>query len=75
VADRTDDRNRFFYYEQRLAVGWQRKLADHVGIDLSSGYAFDRRYFTSDTGFALTGTDLVKVENTPFVSLRIHVRF
>ncbi len=75
LADRTDDSDRFFYYEQRLAIGWQRKLADHVGIDLSSGYAFDRRYFTSDTGFSLTGTDLVKVENTPFVSLRIHVRF
>jgi hypothetical protein len=75
LADRADSSDRFYYYEQRLAVGWQRKLADHVGIDLSSGYAFDRRYFTNDTGFSLTGTDLVKVGNTPFVALRIHVRF
>jgi len=75
LADRTDSSDRFFYYEQRVAVGWQRKLAEHVGIDLASGYAFDRRYFTSDTGFSLTGTDLVKVGNTPFISLRIHVRF
>lgn len=48
LSDRTNDRDRFFSYDKRLLVGMRSKLGDHLAIDLSTGYACDRFYFTGE---------------------------
>lgn len=47
-ADRTDRDGRPFYYEKRLAAGCQWRTGEHLTLDLSRGYAFDRIFFEGE---------------------------
>ena len=60
LAERPEDRDRFYYYEKRLSAGLQWKVYEQIALDLSSGYCFDRYYFQGH-GFELTGPDRVDV--------------
>jgi hypothetical protein len=45
LSDRSDDRERLFYYEMSLLGGVRYQLSDRVFAELGAGYAFDRYYF------------------------------
>jgi hypothetical protein len=75
LVDRPEEKDRFFYYEKRASAGLQFKLPQHVTLDCSAGYAFDRYYFEG-TSFSLTGsTDRVDVGAGPFVAAQLRARF
>jgi hypothetical protein len=74
LADRPDVNDRFFYYDQRLTGGIQFNANKHLGLDLSSGYVFNRFYFEgrqlSDSHF-----NRIDVGDGPFLSLQCHLRW
>jgi hypothetical protein len=73
LADRTDSRERFLYYDMRVTGGFQANLGAW-SLDLSSGYAFDR-YYTQARQASLNGQDRVDVGAGPFLSLGVRLRW
>ena len=74
LADRTDNQQRFFYYDQRVTGGVKCQFGPHCAVDLSSGYAFNRYYFDGDT-FSDRNTNRIDVADSPFLSLMFEWRF
>lgn len=74
LADREDDRDRFYYYEKRLSAGVRWKAWEHVAVDLSSGFAFDRYYFEG-RDFSLTSSNRLNVGNSPFIALQVEAKY
>ena len=72
-ADRQDDKDRLFYYEKQISAGIEAFLNQHVSLDLSAGYAFDRFYFEGRT-YADRDHNRVSIGNGPFVMLRLGAR-
>lgn len=48
LADRVDDRERTYIFDQRLMLGAQRELARGWKLDLSAAYVFDRQIFQAE---------------------------
>jgi hypothetical protein len=46
LDDRQDRKERLFSYDKRLSVGVKTKVLKHLAVDLSTGYLFDRYFFT-----------------------------
>ena len=74
LADRTDDKARLFYYDKRVTAGVQGHLAEHVTLDLSGGYSFDRFYFEGRR-ISDSHDNRVDVADGPFVAVRVEVRY
>ena len=45
LSDRTEDRERTYFFDQRLSVGLQRSLGPRWNLELSTSYVFDRHVF------------------------------
>ncbi|MEI8348416.1 MAG: hypothetical protein WCG27_13185 [Pseudomonadota bacterium] len=45
VAERTDRWQRLFFDEKKVSLGVKGPVNDWMALDLSAGYAFDRRFF------------------------------
>jgi hypothetical protein len=73
-VDRPVSQDHLFYYEKRLAAGYLWWFRPNVGLELASGYAFDR-YFTETDGFNLVGINTVRIGSGPFISAQLDVRF
>jgi hypothetical protein len=71
---REDDRDRFFYYENRASLGLLYTLGPRTNLDLSGGYAFDRRYFEGQSQ-SDSGNNRVEVENGPYMALKLLFRY
>jgi len=70
LADRLHRRDRFFQFEQQIAVGLSRSLPAGFSLDLSAAYLWDRRFFHS-SDFDLRSDDLIKVDPTVSYSLQL----
>ncbi len=75
LANRPDERDRFFYYDKRVTVGLQipaRSL--NAVFDLSGGYSFDRFYFE---GRNINNRSFNRIDlgDGPFAALRVDIRF
>ena len=73
-AERLDERERLFYYDKRLTAGMQVVLSQHVSLDLSGGYDFDRFYFEGKR-FTDRGHNRLDLGEAPYAALRIDIRF
>lgn len=51
LADRTDDEERLYEFDQRLLIGSRWNIAPTWVVDLSAGYLFSRSYFVGDSFF------------------------
>jgi hypothetical protein len=74
LADRANEDERFFYYDDRLSSGIQYIFSHNCLMELSSGYVFDRYYFQG-TSFTDQGYDHLKIDPGAFVALRFQARF
>ena len=74
LAERLDERDRFFYYDTRASAGVQWRLARGWSLDLAGGYVFDRFYFEG-ISFSDRNHNRVDVGDGPFVSLRLGCKF
>lgn len=75
LADRPDDKDRFFYYYKRVSAGVLYRLGPSASMDFSSGFEFDREYFESQHSTSGSGFNRVDVGNGPFIALRFQWRF
>ena len=48
LADRLDDQERTYLFDQRLTLGVQRELGRGWSLDLSAAYVFDRQIFQAE---------------------------
>ena len=74
LHDRADDHERLFYYDKRLSVGLQTTLLNHVLVDLSAGYLFDRFYFTGEN-FSDSDHDRLDIGDGLFLSLQASLKW
>jgi hypothetical protein len=74
LAERQDNRDRFFYYDDRFTVGWQWVLRPRCSLDLFGGYVFDRYYFE---GRKLNdrNDNRIDVGSGPLAGLQFNVSF
>lgn len=74
LADRSNDRDRFFVLEQRLIAGLQWDVWTHATVEVNGGYSFGREY---GQGVSQWGTlrDRVDVEPGPFAGFSCRLRF
>jgi hypothetical protein len=74
LSERQDDRERFFYYDQRVIGGVKLQFGPHCSVDLFSGYAFDRFYFEGDS-FSDRHDNRIDVADSPLGSLMVEIRY
>jgi hypothetical protein len=74
LADRTDSRERFLYYDMRVTGGVMATLGGGWTLDLSSGYEFNR-YYTQAKQASLNGADRLDIGAGPFLSLNCWFRW
>ncbi len=74
LHDREDYLERLFSYDQRLSVGVRTTVFEKVAVDLSTGYTFDRYYFTGQN-FSDRNHDRVNIDSGVFAALRASLRF
>ena len=48
LSERTDDRERTYFYDQRLSLGLQRSLGPQWQFDFAASYVFDRQIFQAE---------------------------
>ncbi|MFQ3652217.1 MAG: hypothetical protein SNJ75_18015, partial [Gemmataceae bacterium] len=65
---------RFFYDDKRLLMGVQVLAVEHMSLDISTGYAWDR-VFREGEGLGGAGGTRVDVEPGPFVAARLALRW
>ena len=70
LADRTDNQQRFFNFDQRLTTGLQRALGKGFFLDFSAAYLFDRSYFLSDSFFG-SGAERLRIDPGAQLMLRL----
>jgi hypothetical protein len=74
IVPRPDDKDRLFYYEQRLSVGAVTNIGRIFLLDVSTGYVFNRMYFEgqhySDRNF-----NRVDIDAAPLLSLQAQLRW
>lgn len=73
-ADRLDDRDRLFYYDQHLTTGMQYSVSQWATLDLSGGYTFDRFYFEGHS-FSDRSHNRIDVGDGPFISADFRIRW
>jgi hypothetical protein len=70
LADRAIDREQFYVFDQRAAVGLERSLGSGFTIEAFASWIFDRELFQG-TNFASGRTDVVEFDPGPGVSLQL----
>lgn len=61
LAERTDEEELFYLFDQRLTVGLQRNLVGGFSLDISAGYLFDRQAFQGE-GFRDNQRDEINID-------------
>jgi hypothetical protein len=71
---REDDRDRFFYYDDRASAGLLYTLGPNASLDLSGGYAFNRYYFEGQT-LSDSQNNRIDVDAGPYLSIKLLIRY
>lgn len=74
LADRPDNQDRFFTFEQRLAAGLRWEMGYNATTELTSGYSFGRNFGQGDSQWGSL-TDRVDVDPGPFLGLRFNLKY
>jgi hypothetical protein len=70
LADRLDDEERLYLFDQRVTLGVERKLGYGWSLDLSSAYVFDRKLFQAED-FSGSRRDLLAIDAGMAWSLQV----
>lgn len=74
IFGRANKKDRLFYDEKKLFLGIKSPLSRIVSVELETGYAFDRRFF-SDENYQRDPSNAVLIENAPYAKLNLRFRF
>lgn len=72
-AGRSDKDERLHYYEKRVTAGFRFDLR-HVGVELTTGYAFDRFFFEGER-YADNNQNRIDMDDTFFGVAKLNLRF
>jgi len=61
LADRVEDDQRFYVFDQRVLAGLERRLGQHFVLDFAAAYLFDRQLFQA-VNFSDDREDIVKFD-------------
>ena len=70
LAERTNTKDRLYLFDQRAAVGIDRKLPRGFVLDVGAAYVFDRRIFQAES-FSGSRTDVLSIDPGAGVSLSL----
>ncbi|MEN6367798.1 MAG: hypothetical protein ABFC88_13380 [Thermoguttaceae bacterium] len=73
LQDRTNEKDRFFLYDQRVVLGLNVPMTSWLTAELVGGYTFNRYSFIGQQ-WDSAGTDRVDIDPGPFVSLSVSLR-
>jgi len=68
LHDRMEKADRLFYYEKRLTAGLRWDINEHMFIDASGGWAFDR-FFFEGRGYQDRDDNRLDIKDGPFIGL------
>jgi hypothetical protein len=71
---RPDDRDRLFYYDDKVSAGVQCGLGPNWSLDVSSGYVFDRYYFEGRS-LSDRNANRIDVGDGPFAGASLQLHF
>lgn len=74
LHDREDYKERLFSYDMRLSVGVRKTVFQKLNVDLSTGYMFDRFYFTGQD-YNDRNHDRLNIGSGVYASLEASLRF
>jgi hypothetical protein len=74
LSESPDEHDRLFYSEQRVFAGLGWNIARRVSLDLTGGYAFDR-FYTEGHNFQTNSSDRLNIDNGPYVTFGVQMRF
>jgi hypothetical protein len=74
IVPRPDDKDRLFYYEQRLSVGAVTNIGRTFLLDVSTGYVFNRMYFEGHS-YSDRNFNRVDVDAAPLLSVQAQLRW
>lgn len=63
LAERAQDNERFYLFDQRVMLGVKRSLLQHLEVDFSVAYVFDRKIFQAEQ-FTSERTDLLNINSS-----------
>lgn len=70
LSERTDDKDQFYFFDQRLTIGLRRDLFWGFSADLSAAYLFDRKVFQAE-GFSSDRIDQFGIDPGGLISLSV----
>ncbi|TWT39291.1 DUF6268 family outer membrane beta-barrel protein [Blastopirellula retiformator] len=70
LSERTDNDDRFYFFDQRLTIGLKRQLPWGLSADLSAAYLFDRKVFQAQ-GFSSDRTDEFGIDPGGLISFSL----
>lgn len=70
LAERTNSQDRLYLFDQRAALGLNRKLPAGFSLDLGAAYVFDRRIFQAES-FSGSRSDVLEISSGPALSLML----
>lgn len=70
LAERTNSQDRLYLFDQRAAIGLDRRLPAGFSLDLSAAYVFDRRIFQA-TSFSGSRSDVLNLSPGAALSLML----
>ena len=74
LADRLEDRERTYLFDQRLTLGIQCQLGRGWSVDLSAAYVFDRQMFQAEKFSASCATNWPSIPAWPPCSNSVWTR-
>ncbi len=74
IVPRPDDKDRLFYYEQRLSVGVLTNIGKTFLLDVSTGYVFNQFYFEG-RNYNDRNSNRVDVGDAPLLSFMAQLRW
>jgi hypothetical protein len=75
LADRINRKDSFVTLEQQLLMGLRKNFGEHLSLDVSAGYAFDRHYGVGEGSNQTELYDQVELEAGAFLSARLNWNF
>ncbi len=71
---RVNRKERLFYDEKRLYVGFKTPLSQQFIAEVEAGYSFDRRYF-QDENYDISPKDAIHLGTSPYLKLQLTALF
>ncbi len=71
---REDDKDRFFYYDDRVSTGVKFNFSEKTNLELAGGYLFNRYYFEGQS-LSDRNNNRIDIGDGPYLSAKLQIRY